>query len=213
MTEGAASSRLGDRYGVVGLHRNPFAVADHGGERAGAVFVDRGVPRPPPPGAMTVVQVLGDQGAGKTTHVMHWRAAAAGPYHYFPKRPYTQRWRRPPVETLVYGDEIDRMPRPLRWWWFRQLARVEATVVIGTHVDLSRLAMRTGFAAQAHVLDRVDIDTFGAIVERRLEVDAIAGRPRFHFTDADIESVHAKSQGRLRVAEGLLHELLAERVR
>jgi len=175
--------------------------------------VPRGLPEPPVARSKTLVQVIGDQGAGKTTHVQHWRRSAPGPYHYIPRRPYRGRWLTGPVGELVYGDEIDRMPRVLRRWWFRQLARVEATVVIGTHKDLTRLGKRFGFTVRTHELPALDEETLGTIINRRLQTHALDTRPVLvSFDSADIKRIFDKSDGSLRVAEVLCHELLAERV-
>ncbi len=205
-----------DRYRAIGLRGNPFAADEDPTADDEAIehrFVSRGLPQPPPPGSRTIVQVLGDQGAGKTTHVLRWRRLTPGPYHYVPRRPYRQRWRRPPVGPVVYADEIDRMPKPIRWLWFRALARAEATVVTGTHVELTKQAERAGLQATAHHLGPVDRVTLSAIVDARLRSVAIdPEQPAVVFDDADLAQIHEKSRGSVREAEVLCHELLAERV-
>ncbi len=214
-----------DRYHEVGLRRNPFVATPQTGIDDG-LFVSRGLPDPPPAGARALVQVIGDQGMGKTTHVQHWRRRSPGPYHYIPRLPYRGRWIDAPVEPLVYGDEIDRMPRPLRYRWFRDLGAIEATVVIGSHRDLTRLGRRFGFEVTTHHLPPLDRDTLTRIIDRRLEADMVerrptlvAGtngngdRPTFRFEPADIDRIFERSGGSLRQAEVLCHELLAERVR
>ncbi len=211
-----------DRYHEVGLRRNPFVAAPQTGIDH-ELFVSRGLPEPPGPGRRTLVQVIGDQGAGKTTHVQHWRRATPGPYHYLPRRPLSGRWHRGPVGPIVYGDEIDRMPRPLRRHWFRELAAVGATLIIGTHRDLARLGRRSGFEVITHHLPPLDRDTLAAIIDRRLQTEAITGdgvetrsdrnRGVFRFDPPDIDRIFERSAGSLREAEVLCHELLAERVR
>lgn len=66
-----------DRYRQAGLACNPFAF-DIGRP---IPPVDRGLAVPSYRPA-TLVQVVGDQGAGKTTQVQAWRSVVAGPYHY-----------------------------------------------------------------------------------------------------------------------------------
>ena len=206
-----------DRYQAVGLRNNPFAaddlIDDEPADPAGPWFVSRGLPSPPPPSSRTLVQVIGDQGAGKTTHVRRWRSLTPGPYHYVPRRPYLQRWRRPPVGPVVYADEIDRMPRPIRWVWFRALARASSTAVTGTHIDLTRRAERAGLTVITHRLGPIDRSTLKAIIEARLRSAATGHGPiTVEFDDDDITRIHHKSQGSVREAEIICHELLAERV-
>lgn len=201
-----------DRYRAVGLTGNPFTTRGHD-EHAAECFVPRGIDDPPPPGARTLVQVIGPSGWGKTSHVGHWRRITPGPYHYVPRRPYAARWVAPPIGDLVYGDEIDRMPRPLRRRWLRQLARIGATVVIGTHADLSSVAARAGLDVVTHRLGPIDRPTLDAIIAARLASAAVSDRsPTFAFADEELALIHAKSRGSVRAAEVYCHELLAERV-
>lgn len=163
-----------DRYFQAGLTQNPFThrvVAAN----PDATFVGRGLGSPPPPASHTLVQVIGDKGAGKTTQVQSWRRRVDGPYHYIPESPYRARWAEPPVGELVYGDEIDRMPSPLRHRWFQKLGQRCATVVIGTHVDLSTVARRHGFVVVTHKLGAVDIETLRKVIDTRLT--AVASAP------------------------------------
>ena len=209
-----------DRYRAVGLARNPFAARDHDPD-APPCFVSRGFDDPPPAGSRTVVQIIGESGWGKTTHLRHWRIATPGPYHYVPRRPYAARWTAPPVDDLVYGDEIDRMPRPLRRRWLQRLAQLGATVVIGTHRDLSGVARRAGFEVVTHRLSEIDRPTLDTIITARIASVALderdptdrgsTGAPRFAFSDGELARIHAKSGGSVRDAEVYCHELLAER--
>lgn len=201
-----------DRYHQHGLESNPFA-ASPGPQRASSVFVDRGLSDPPPPGSSTLVQVIGHRGYGKSTQVFAWQSKAPGPYHYVPRYPYRARWESPPVETLVYGDEIDRMPSVLRRRWFRQLARVGATVVIGTHVDLAARARRAGLHVVTHRFGPADLATVSALLVGRVSQARVANSAQpFQLTDDDIRAVHDASHGSLRTAEVLAHELVALRV-
>ncbi len=208
-----------DRYRAAGLLGNPFAHESVGGEgveggEGAAWFVDRGLPDPPPAGSGTLVQILGDKGAGKTTQVMHWRRRSRGPYHYVPQLPRRARWLAPPVAPLVYADEIDRMPATLRRRWFGHLARARSTLVAGTHDDLAAPARRAGLAVVTHHLGPADIATFRQVVERRLRHASVSPStvPQL-LSEEDVVDVHARSGGNLRLAEWLLHEVIADRVR
>jgi len=206
-----------DRYRQVGLAANPFAVQIHDGDAAldiGPWFVDRGIPDPPSPGSGVLVQVIGDQGMGKSTHLAHWRKRHPGPYHYIPRRPYRQRWHSPPLSPLVYGDEIDRMPVWLRRRWFRRLGQMTATVVIGTHADLSRVARRAGLAVRSHELTPVSADELAEVLSRRLQAAAVGDHlPAFRFTEAELQQILVESHGNLRTVDSVCHRILADRLR
>lgn len=209
-------SQACDRYRAAGLTGNPFSVEMHDsdvGILPNAWFVDRGVPKPPPPGSKTLVQIIGDQGVGKSTHLHYWRHHQDGPYHYIPRSPYHLRWHRAPVADLVYGDEIDRMPRLLRRQWFGRLAERDATVVIGTHADLGRLGSQFGFVVRTHRLGLVDHDQMEAVLRLRIKAATVPdASTRFRFTDDDVAEILARSNGNLRAADTASHQLVARRL-
>ncbi len=197
---------------------NPFAATTESDDptepATGSWFVDRGLPPPPPPGSRTLVQVIGDQGMGKSTHVAEWRRITPAELHYIPRRPYRDRWQAPPVADVVYGDEIDRMPVLLRARWLRRLASLDATVVVGTHRDLTRVARQAGLAVRTHHLQPVTRTELAMVLERRLRSAALDGREvTVGFTSADVDEVFAASGGNLRAADSMAHRILAERVR
>ncbi len=201
-----------DRYRAAGLSGNPFAV-EALTRNDTETFVDRGLATPPPPASATLVQVIGDKGVGKTTHVMEWRRRAPGPYHYVPRAPSRDRWRTPPVAPLVYADEIDRMPRPVRYRWFRQLGEIGATIVAGTHNDLSAPARRAGLSVVSHQLGPVDLATLAVVVDRRFRDAGLSvDHGAIMISERELSDVHERSCGNLRAAERLLHQLVATRV-
>lgn len=201
-----------DRYVTHGLRANPFAVPQRGPD-ADPFFVDRNLPDPPSASSCTLVQVIGAKGAGKSSQLRCWRRNAPGPYHYVPATPYRNRWVRPPVEQLVYADEIDRMPSLLRWRWMQQLAAANATLVAGTHLDLAPVARRAGLAVISHHLGPADLVTVRAVLVGKVSLasDMSMGRT-FELTDAEIAAIHRCSHGSLRTAEILAHETVAQRV-
>jgi hypothetical protein len=119
----------------------------------------------------------------------------------------------------VYGDEIDRMPRPLRRRWFRQLAEQGATLVIGTHTDLADLARWAGFGRggatiSTYQLGSVRRATLDAILDARIAAAAITRTaPTDLLSDADRRRIFDGAGGSIRTAETIGHELIAERVR
>ena len=201
-----------DLYELAGLRMNPFATSEDP-ELATRLFVDRGVADPPPPGSATLVQLIGHKGAGKTTQLLAWRRDIPGPYHYVPPRPYRSRWARPPVAPLVYADEVDRMPRPLRGWWFRQLSQARATALVGTHADLTRVASRAGLQVITHTLDRPDEAFMAAVFSRRFADVEVNGPSAARLDAAALRVVHERAGGSLRAAEVLGHEFVAAQIR
>ena len=204
-----------DRYHRMGLRRNPFSIEATAELEAGSVswFLTRGLGPAPEPGGSVLVQVIGDRGFGKTTQLDHWRQQRPGPYHYVPAAPYRDRWRTAPVEALVYGDEIDRQARPVRRRWFASLARARATVVVGTHCDLSRVAKWAGLDVVTHMLEPASLSQLSRIVEAR--VAAVALDPEAVptiFDDGDLVAIHRQSAGSIRAAQVVCHQLVAERV-
>lgn len=197
-----------DRYRAHGLDHNPFAGE---AEAQCSVFVSRELPSPPPAGALAMVQVLGEKGAGKTSQIQHWRRARPGPYFYVPSSPGRERWRKPPVEPLVYADEVDRMPVPRRVHWFRQLARAHSTLVVGTHEDLAPVAIRAGLNVTTHHLGPIDLPTLRRVADARIQAAALADSC-FAIGDEELFRVHTLCEGSLRAAHRHLHELVAHRV-
>lgn len=206
-----------DRYRTVGLRGNPFSASDSDDPHeptTGPWFVDRGFAPPPSPGSRCMVQVIGEQGSGKSTHIAEWRRLQPGPLHYIPRRPYRDRRRTPPIGALVYGDEIDRMPMALRRRWFRRLGAIGATLVVGTHQDLSRIARRAGFDVLTHRLDPVSPSELAVILDRRVRAAASSDQvPSVAFDDRDVEAIHTASRGNLRAADSIAHRILADCVR
>lgn len=209
-----------DRYVAAGLTHNPFAAArtpSAADLNVAALFVDRGLPDPPSPGSKTLVQVIAQSGFGKSTQLRHWRSLAPGPYHYVPRTPYTLRWANPvrspdtSAET-IYGDEIDRMPTMLRWRWFRSLAHRHATLVIGTHVDLSTVGRRAGFNVLTHRLGPIDHRTMQAMIDNQLRAAAVAGHsgPPITAAELDVELVMTQSRGIPGEANVVCHRILAQ---
>ena len=140
-------------YARLGLRHNPFLADPRPGVAAG-LWVNREAPATPTPGGRRLIQLLGEQGAGKTSLLLHWRAERPGPYRYVPP-PRTigeraGRWLPPPVAPLAYWDEADRVPAPVLRFALRRAARCGATVAAGTHRDLSAEATRAGLAVTTH---------------------------------------------------------------
>lgn len=209
-----------DRYQAVGLQRNPFVAAQlpaAGDFDSKNLFVDRGIPGPPPPYSKSLVQVIGDSGLGKSSQIQRWRADQPGPLHYIPRSSYRSRWASPPTPAnsagTIYGDEIDRMPATVRARWFAALARTKTTLIIATHQDLTRIAKTCGFEVITHQLTPVDSAELRSIVDQRFRTYATSDDgPQINLDDATLEHVLLKSGGNPGAAEVVLHQLVAHLV-
>lgn len=217
----SSPKRPSDRYEAVGLRQNPFSAAqerDKSSTEIRDLFVSRSLPDPPAPGSRTLIQVIGPKGAGKTTHLDWWRTIHPGPLHYIPRAPYRARWAQPPLvkasfrEAIVYGDEIDRMPKPLRSRWFRHLSQRRATLIIGTHVDLHQLGERSGFEVITHQLETLDLATLREIIDKRFSAFALDGGASIGFDDDELERILTESGGNPRESEAICHSLLAAKL-
>lgn len=152
-----------------------------------------------------LVQLLGEKGAGKTSHLLHWRAQADGPYRYYP--PDLRRWRFPPLAPIVYWDEADRIPR---LWLLLALALAacqRATVIVGTHRDLSTPARRVGLAVQTVELPALtvaEVQTWAALRVAAVCLTADVP-PCLCLSDTEAAAVVAQAGGSWRAAGVLLH--------
>ena len=201
-----------DRYEQHGLSGNPFACSPNFDL---SLFVDRGLPAPPPPGSGAMIQIIGDRGVGKSTQLAHWRSHLPGVHHYVSVE---NRWQLPPLAPLVYADEVDRLPRVLRWRWLRALGAQQATVVVGTHVDIGATARRAGLEVQTHQIGLPSPLAFEQMVEQRFVAASLvdpggsAARDALRLTADEIADIYRRSGGSLRSAEVVGHDVVARRV-
>ncbi len=193
-----------DPYRAAGLERNPFVAEVVPGVDP-PHWIDRS-----PPGELTFepmrfVQVIGPKGAGKTSHLLRWRAALSGPYRHV--GPGLQRLAPLPGARVVYWDEADRTP----WLSLALLGQSlrRGMVVVGTHRDLSSAARRVGFIAESHVLDQLTASDVALFASRRIV--AAGGKPG-DFERLDYERIARESGASLREAGRLLHIEVARRV-
>lgn len=200
----------GDPYRRRGLARNPFVAEAVPGVEA-SLFLDRCFPPPPAPGTRRFVQIIGEKGAGKTTLLLHWRRQLPGPYRHVPPG-----WPRllpvPLARGIVYWDEADRIPSlilhaSLRIAWLRN-----ATIVAGTHADLSAAARAAGFLVETFAFSALTADdvlrwSAARIAGVACSSETLALAPE----DARIFAEHAGSSWR--VAGDLLHAWAASEVR
>lgn len=188
---------LRSNYEALGLRGNPFYAEDVPPNQSewkgiGAdQWIDRGHSQPPPVSAGLLVQLIGVKGAGKSSHLAHWRSQRPGPAHYYPDRGVA-RFRLPPLASICYWDEACRIPRVWLHWALFWAARRGMTVCVGTHRDLSREARLYGLQVETIALDGI----------HPVEVQDWAARR--------VASVALPSGTDFSVPEELISQLLAE---
>ena len=190
-------------YLLLGLAHNPFLAEQVPGVLS-EFWIERPVPEPPQPCQQQFVQAVAEKGFGKTSLLLHWRNTIPGPYHYVPVT--WGRFRSPPCAPIVYCDELDRLPWPLRRTWLRRAARARATLVVGTHVDLQREAQQAGFAVTTIYFPPVTADDVRRFAARRLEQATRPGQNCcLQLSPSDAECLARRCRGSLRELGEQLH--------
>jgi hypothetical protein len=196
-------------YAALGLLRNPFvcddprALPDH-------LWLERGLPEPPAPATQTVIQVIGVRGAGKTSLLSRWHAATRGVYHWVP--PTLARWQPLPCAPVAYWDEADRVPPLMLMLSLVRAQRSNATVVLGTHRDLTRWVKRAGLEARTEPLPPPCAASVMAWATLRIAAASFPGVNSAQLTldAATAERVVALAGGSWRVVGDLLHAWAAD---
>ena len=206
MTHTASADRSAfclNPYLALGLRHNPF-VLETSQTIAAALWIDRGWSAPPQPRAAKLVQILGVKGAGKTSHLQHWRSQTGGPYCYYP--PGWGRIKPPVVSAITYWDEADRIPWPLLSLALIAAARTSSTIVAGTHTDLGTVARLAGLSVITFRLKAFEATLLIDWARRRIEAARLMGQPCLLNVDwAKAEEIAAIARGSWRVAADELH--------
>ena len=201
-----------DPYHAVGLKSNPF-VAERMSGVDSKLWIDSGFSDPPPLRDRLFIQFLGEKGAGKTSHLLHWRSQTNGSYSYFPDG--LQRWYLPKVEEISYWDEANRIPFPLLAIALKQAYDRQSTIVAGTHNDLAWIARAIGFRKIKTIhLDTISLEMFSAWVEKRLEAVRLSPKIeiKLYLERHDALKSLSRSGASWRRASVYLHIWTAEQV-
>lgn len=193
-----------DPYERLGLRGNPF-IAEQIPGVADDLWLDRGISQAPQPKARTLVQLIGEKGAGKTSHLLHWRKQTGGSYRYYP--PGSGRWQVPPVEPTAYWDEADRIPTPLLLGALAQAARQRATIVAGTHRDLSWAGRFVGLRVRTIEFPKLTPEIILIWAEQRIAAARLPGirSVGLNLDQANLERISAQSGASWREVATQLH--------
>ena len=192
-----------DPYLVCGLKRNPFSLEL--GPVPAHLWLDRGSGRAPSANAGALWQVLGVKGAGKSSQLAHWREQTGGAYHYCHPN-LVSRFTPPPVAGIAYWDEADRIAPAILHNAFVRAARVGATVVIGTHRDLSAEASRAGLKRiQTVPLERIQRPQLLEWAAQRIQTSSLPSGSDYTICEHDADAMLEQSPDSWRKLAGLLH--------
>lgn len=149
-------------FAHLNLRRNPFGEVDQSQRaRLAVVEVDRFVRRLASPGY--AVQFIGEQGRGKTTHLLAIARQLAGSVYI--QVAEGERPRIPQSRRLLI-DEAERLPRSQRCRVFRR----PVSLALGIHQGLDRELAEAGFEVETVTLSGALVpETLHAMLNRRIE--------------------------------------------
>ncbi|MEL7034585.1 MAG: hypothetical protein AAFO04_03040 [Cyanobacteria bacterium J06592_8] len=193
-----------DPYQKLGLRCNPFIAEQIPGVDPN-LWIDRGFSQPPQPQQKTLVQLIGEKGAGKTSHLLHWHQQTGGSYTYYP--PGWKRWKIPPVQPITYWDEADRIPKPLLCFALAQASRQGATIVAGTHCDLSQIADFFRLKVQTLKFSKLTPEEIIRWAEKRIQAVQLSDvkSVRLKLDKAEVELIAKQSGTSWRAVAIYLH--------
>ncbi|MGV0024613.1 hypothetical protein [Phormidesmis priestleyi] len=194
-----------DPYHRLGLRCNPFlaeqvpGVPDH-------LWLDRGFSQAPVPKSRMLLQIIGEKGAGKTSHLLHWRQQTGGQYAYYPPE-ILGRVQWPPGGAIAYWDEADRIPEPLLLVGLTFAKAQGSTIVAGTHKSLNWAAKIVGLRVQTIRLSCLTIAELRDWTTQRIEAVRLteAASVRLDLSDEVARSIVQQSGASWRKAATLLH--------
>jgi len=196
---------VGSIYSSLGLTRNPFAWDD--GYDTGPFLNHLGLDTPVAD-AQRLLQLVGDRGAGKSTHMRHWHKITGGIYYYVEPEGRAVL----PIGPIVYWDEADRVSDRQLKRSFKEIARIGGTVVAGTHRDLSKPARASGLEVDTIRFGQLKPEVLSHWCQARIDA-ASDGRPQFLVPGTVLDQVCAESKSSLRDAGDLLHMWVARQAR
>lgn len=193
-----------DPYHRLGLRRNPFIALDDL-EISPERWLDFGFSQPPPIQKRLFWQVIGEKGAGKTSHLLHWKQQTGGVYYYC--QPGWKRCSLPPVAKIVYWDEANRIPLPLLLTSLLRSRCINATIVAGTHDNLAEFASLFGFEIKNITLSTLCVENLLQWVKKLIEAERLSPSIpiSLELTTDNAREIVAESQGSWRKAATYLH--------
>jgi hypothetical protein len=192
-----------DPYVLQGLKRNPFALEI--GSVPAHLWLDRGSSIAPLSNSKMLWQFLGVKGAGKSSQLQHWREQTGGAYHYCDPT-WRSRLTPPPVAGMAYWDEADRIAPVMLSNALARAARFGATIVVGTHRDLSAEALRAGIQhVQTVQLGRISRSQLLEWATKRIQASSLPSGTMYSISENDASRMLERSPDSWRELASLLH--------
>ncbi len=188
------------------LLRNPFGeLTRH--ERAELAVVDVAMHLAELQDGRTALQFLGDQGRGKTTHLLALRGSLPGAeYVYLPED--GPQPKIPGARPLLL-DEAQRLSR----WQRRRVFAVQGLLVIGSHEDHRLELERAGYRVVTHhVADVASPERLQAMLNRRIEAARADVGSLPLVSEAFAAELHARFGPDIRGVEQFLYYLFQSRM-
>jgi hypothetical protein len=150
------------------------------------------------------LQVLGDKGRGKTTHLLALRERyPRSQYLHIPEEGL-QAWPPSLGPSPFFIDEAQR----LTWLQRRDLFRPQRSLVIGSHADHAKQLRRAGFTVQTRqAFEELSPERLHAMIQKRIESArrADGDLPRVTKENCDLLLSHFGTD--VRGIEGYLYEI------
>lgn len=188
------------------LLRNPFGELTRR-ERAELAVVDVAMHLAELQRGRTALQFLGDQGRGKTTHLLAIGGSLpAAEYVYLPED--GPRPRIPSMRPLL----LDEAQRVSRWQRYRVFT-VEGPLVVGSHQDHTLELERAGYRVVTHqVADSASPERLRVMLNRRIEAARAGVGPLPLVGEAFAAELHVRFGADIRGVEQFLYHLFQSRM-
>ena len=192
-------------FHALGFQCNPFrAVTD-------SEWVDLAILPDSIPANFVHLQLLGDQGHGKTTALL--ALAARFDHCTYEHLEIDQDHFTTPLDGLriFFLDEAQRLSARERERLFSKIKDVGLRVALGTHEDFSTSFADRGWPLTTTYLDTVPRSHVEAVIRRRLSYFALnPNRPHATLTPEAIAYLHQTFGADLRLIENVLYEVFEE---
>jgi hypothetical protein len=188
------------------LLRNPFGELTSD-ERAELAVVDVAMHLAELRQGRTALQFLGDQGRGKTTHLLALgRSLPGAEYVYLPED--GPRPRIPSTRPLLL-DEAQRLGR----WQRRRVFAVPGALVIGSHEDHTLELERAGYRVVTHhVAESASDERLREMLNRRIGAAHAGTGPLPLVSERFAADLHRQFGSDIRGVEYFLYDLFQSRV-
>ncbi|MFB6357097.1 MAG: hypothetical protein ABEJ65_11360 [bacterium] len=190
---GSKNSNPKNPYQQLDLRCNPFTQKRQE-ELPDSTWIDRGLSAPPDVERPAFVQIQGPRGAGKSSHLKHWKQKIGGQYVHYSKSGFNLQF--PPIGENVYWDEAQRIPKLILYVSLLMIKLRGGRVFATTHAGLSHWARWTGLNVRTISLPRPGVDECLNWARKRIQWATQDGEePSLSLDRSLMEAFHAEAEG------------------